>query len=161
MTYKFNNFYELIEAQAKKRKKKTALLLNDDKISYGDIKEAADKLAAYLSKQGVKEGDKVALFLRNSAEFIYAIFAVSKLGAVLVPINTFLKSEELSYILEDSGSSVLIASSIHDKVVNSSQASELCNFILWEGEEEVEGDKHLHLQMRCKRAVVLNMLHVS
>ena len=144
MAYKFNNFYELITFHAKKRKKKPALLLSDEKISYGEIKETADKLAGYLSKQGVKKGDKVALFLRNSAEFIYAIFAVSKLGAVLVPINTFLKSEELSYILEDSGASVLIASSIHDKVVNSSQASELCDFILWEGEEAVVGEKHLH-----------------
>ncbi len=144
MKYKFNNFYEVIAFHAKKRKKKPALLLNDDKITYGEIKETADKLAGYLSKQGVKKGDKVALFLRNSSEFIYAIFAVSKLGAVLVPINTFLKSEELSYILEDSGASVLIASAIHDKVVNSSKASELCNFILWEGEEAVVGEKHLH-----------------
>ena len=144
MKYKFNNFYELIETQAKKRKNKTALLLNDDKISYAEVKEAADKLAAFLSEQGVKEGDKVALFLRNSAEFIYTIFAVSKLGAILVPINTFLKSEELSYILEDSGSTILISSAIHDKVVNNSHASELCNFILWEGEEAVQGEKHLH-----------------
>jgi long-chain acyl-CoA synthetase len=144
MEYQFNNFYELITFQAKKRKNRPALLLNNDKITYGEIKVSADKLAAYLSEKGVKEGDKVALFLRNSAEFIYAIFAVSKLGAVLVPINTFLKSEELSYILEDSGSSILIASAIHDKVVNSSKASELCNFILWEGEEAVVGAKHLH-----------------
>jgi long-chain acyl-CoA synthetase len=144
MKYKFNNFYEVIEFHAKKRKKRPALLLNDDKITYGDIHKATDKLAAYLSEKGVKKGDKVALFLRNSAEFIYAIFAVSKLGAILVPINTFLKSEELSYILEDSGSTVLIASAIHDKVVNSSHASELCNFILWEGDESVIGEKHLH-----------------
>jgi long-chain acyl-CoA synthetase len=144
MKYKFNNFYEVIEFHAKKRKKKPALLLDDDKITYGEIKEQVDKLASYLSEKGVKEGDKVALFLRNSAEFIYTIFAVSKLGAILVPVNTFLKSEELSYILEDSGSSLLIASAIHDKVVNSSKASELCNFILWEGEEEVVGEKHLH-----------------
>jgi len=144
MSYQFNNFYELIDFQSKKRGKKTALLLNDDKISYAEIHKAADKLAAYLSEKGVKKGDKVALFLRNSAEFIYAIFAVSKLGAILVPINTFLKSEELSYILEDSGSSILIASATHDKVVNSSQASELCRFIVWEGEEAVVGEKHLH-----------------
>ncbi len=144
MKYKFNNFYEVIAFHAKKRKKKPALLFNEDKISYGEIKERADKLAGYLSKKGIKEGDKVALFLRNSAEFIYAIFAVSKLGAVLVPVNTFLKSEELSYILEDSDASVLIASAIHDKVVNSSKASELCDFILWEGEEAVVGEKHLH-----------------
>ncbi len=143
MEYKFNNFYELITFQAKKRKNKTALLQGDDKITYAEIAASVDKLAAYLASQGVKEGDKVALFLRNSSEFIYAIFAVSKLGAVLVPINTFLKSEELSYILEDSGSSVLIASAIHDKVVNGSEASELCNFILWEGGEVAVGEKHL------------------
>ncbi len=143
MAYPYNNFYELLETQAKKRTNKSALFLNDEKISYGAIREAADKLAAFLSKQGVKEGDRVALFLRNSAEFIYAIFAVSKLGAVLVPVNTFLKSEELSYILEDSGSVILIASSIHDKVVNSSKASVLCAYIIWEGNASVEGEKHL------------------
>ena len=150
MKYKFNNFYEVIEFHSKKRKHRPALLLNDDKITYGEIKESTDKLAAYLSDKGVKKGDKVALFLRNSAEFIYTIFAVSKLGAILVPINTFLKSEELSYILEDSGSSILIASAIHDKVVNSSKASELCDFILWEGDEAVVGEKHLHFSEALK-----------
>ena len=144
MAYKFNNFYELITFQAKKRKNKVALLVDDTKITYKEILERADKLAAFLAKRGVKEGDKVALFLRNSPEFIYSIFAISKLGAILVPVNTFLKEEELSYILQDSGASMLIASSIHDKVVNKSKASLLCNFILWEGEEMVKGEQHLH-----------------
>jgi len=144
MDYPFNNFYELITFQAKKRKSKVALLIDDDKITYGQICEATDKLAGFLAEQGVKEGDKVALFLRNSPEFIYSIFAISKLGATLVPVNTFLKEEELTYILEDSGASVLIASAIHDKVVNRSKASTLCSFIVWEGEELAQGDKHLH-----------------
>jgi len=144
MKYKFNNFYELISSQAKKRKNKVALLVDDTKITFGDILQAADKLAGFLAQNGVKEGDKVALFLRNSPEFIYVIFAVSKLGAILVPINTFLKEEELTYILEDSGTSVLVASAIHDKVVNSSKASSLCRFILWEGDEAVQGEQHLH-----------------
>ena len=144
MAYKFNNFYELIAFHGKKRKNKVALLVDETKITYGEIKERADKLAAFLVDKGVKEGDKVALFLRNSPEFIYSIFAISKIGAILVPVNTFLKDEELSYILKDSGSSVLIASSIHDKVVNHSQASSLCDFIIWEGDEEVKGEQHLH-----------------
>ena len=144
MDYKFNNFYELIAFHAKKRKNKVALLVDETKITYAEIKKRADKLAAFLVDKGVKEGDKVALFLRNSPEFIYSIFAISKIGAILVPINTFLKDEELSYILKDSGSSVLIASSIHDKVVNHSQASTLCNFIIWEGDEAVKGERHLY-----------------
>jgi len=146
MKYKFNNFYEFIAFQSKKRKNKTALFLGDEKISYADIHKSADSLATFLSSKGIKEGDKVALFLRNSAEFIYAIFAVSKLGAILVPINTFLKSEELSYILKDSDSKILIASAIHDKVVNSSNASTLCEYILWEGDEKAKGEKHLYFE---------------
>jgi len=139
MDYKFNNFYELITFQAKKRKNKVALFVNDEKITYGEILEATDKLAGFLSDKGVKKGDKVALFLRNSPEFIYTIFAASKLGAMVVPINTFLKEDELTYILEDSRSSVLVASAIHDKVVNSSKASTLCQFVLWEGEKSAQG----------------------
>lgn len=142
MDYQFKNFYELIAFQAKKRKKKVALFVDDEKITYGEILEAVNKLAAYLASKGVKKGDKIALFLRNSPEFIYMIFAASKLGAIVVPINTFLKEDELTYILEDSGSSVLIASAIHDKVVNSSKASTLCQFILWEGENSVQGEQH-------------------
>ncbi len=142
MDYKFNNFYELITFQAKKRKKKVALFVDDEKITYGDILVAVDKFAAFLADKGVKKGDKIALFLRNSPEFIYTIFAASKLGAIIVPINTFLKEDELTYILEDSGSSVLVASAIHDKVVNSSKASALCRFILWEGDSSAQGEQH-------------------
>ena len=142
MAYLFNNFYELISHYGKKRKKKVALLVDDTKITYGEILERADTLASFLVAKGVKEGDKVALFLRNSPEFIYSTFAASKIGAILVPVNTFLKEEELSYILRDSGASVLIASDIHKKVVDASQASELCKFTLWEGEDEREDTIH-------------------
>ena len=155
MAYPFNNFYELITFQAKKRKKKVALFVDDEKITYGEILENADRLAGFLVDKGVKEGDKVALFLRNSPEFIYTIFAVSKLGAILVPVNTFLKEDELTYILEDSGSSVLLASSIHEKVVNSSKASTLCKFIVWEGGKSAEGEKHVDFEevLRSEKSV--------
>jgi len=136
MAYKFNNFYELLTFHAKKRGNKVALFIDDEKINYAEVKSKADALAAFLSQKGITKGDRVALFLRNSTEFIYAIFAIAKLGAVLVPVNTFLKAEELSYILEDSGAKALLASSIHEKVVHGSNASSLCAFILWEGESE-------------------------
>ncbi len=142
MDYTFNNFYELITYQAKKRGKKVALFVDDEKITYGDILVAADKLAAFLANKGVKKGDKIAFFLRNSPEFIYTIFAASKLGAIVVPINTFLKEDELTYILEDSGASVLVASAIHEKIVNNSKISNLCKFIVWEGENSAQGEQH-------------------
>ena len=143
MDYPFNTLYEIAQHQAKKRGGKTALFVDEEKIRYRDILVKADKLAGVLSQKGVKRGDRVALFLRNSPEFVYAIFAVSKLGAILVPVNTFLKSDELSYILEDSGASVLIASGIHAKVVHASNASEVCHTVFWEGVVENIGENDL------------------
>lgn len=142
MDYTFNNFYELITYQAKERGKKVALFVGDEKITYREILKAADRFAGFLSDKGVERGDRVALFLRNSPEFIYTVFAASKLGAIVVPINIFLKEEELSYILEDSGSAVLIASSNYDKVVNNSKASALCQSIVWEGDRTAQGEQH-------------------
>jgi long-chain acyl-CoA synthetase len=144
MEYRFNNFYEIIAHHSKKRRKKTALLVDDEKISYGDVLDRSDRLAAFLASKGIGKGDKVALFLRNCPEFIYTVFAVSKLGAIVVPVNTFLKSDELDYILQDSGAKMLVASLVHEKVVDSSHASTLCGWILWEGEAFKEkGEQHL------------------
>jgi len=146
MVFKFNNFYELISFQAKKRPNKVALLVDDTKIKYKEVLEAVDKLAVFLVGAGIKEDDKVALFLRNSPEFIYSLFAISKIGAIVVPVNTFLKDEELSYILEDSGSVALIASSTYEKVVKNSKANALCKFILWEGDSVSQSEKQLHFK---------------
>ena len=134
MAYRFNNFYEIIAYHGKTHTKKIALLVDEEKISYGRVLDRVDRVAASLAAYGVGRGDKVALFLRNSPEFVYALFAISKLGAVIVPVNTFLKSEELDYILKDSGAKALIASTLHEKVVRESEAAALCDFILWEGE---------------------------
>jgi len=143
MRYPFNSFYDLIYTQAKKRGRKTALFVGDEKISYKQIQQKADVLAAYLSSRGVERGDKVALFMRNSAEFIYAIFAISKLGAVSVPINTFLKEGELAYILEDSDAKVLISSVVHDEVVSSDEVQKLLDFTIWEGDYKGDSPRHV------------------
>lgn len=139
--YPFGSFYEVISHQAKKRAKKAALFVDDEKISFADIKSKSDALAAFFAKHGVKKGDRIALFLRNSPEFVYTIFAASKLGAVVVPINTFLKEEELSYILKDSQSSVLVTSKMHEKVVKASSAKALCSLVLWEGVETLDNEE--------------------
>lgn len=133
MKYDFQSFYEIIVFQAKKRSKKTALYVDGEKITYAGVLKRVDNVAAFLSQKGVQKGDKVALFLRNSPEFVYAVLAASKIGAVVVPVNTFLKEEEFSYILEDSGSSALITSILYEKVVRASNAETLCKFIIWEG----------------------------
>lgn len=155
MHYPFENFYDLIAQQAYNLGKKTAIFVGDEKISYRNIQERADRLAAYLAEQGVQQGDRVALFMRNSAEFVYTVFALSKLGAVSVPINTFLKEGELSYILEDSGAKLLLSSTIHEKVVSSKQVQEKVHLTIWEGDDfkASEGNVSFSQAMQCPQSV--------
>ncbi|AKF24035.1 long-chain fatty acid--CoA ligase [Sulfurovum lithotrophicum] len=142
MEYPYSNFYEFLLAQAQKRKRKVALFDGDRKITYGALLENVDRLASFFAANGVGEGDRVALFLRNSPEFIYTVFAVSKIGAIIVPVNTFLKEDELSYILKDSESTVLVASTVHEHIVKKSNGPVQCRFILWEGESPQSDEKN-------------------
>ena len=133
MHYRYNNFYELILTQARERGRKVALFVEDEKIRYRELLEKVDLFAGFLHSKGVGEGDRVALFLRNSPEFVISLFALSKLGAIAVPINTFLKSDELRYILEDSGAKLLVASATYEKTVHQAEAGTLCSLVIWEG----------------------------
>ncbi len=150
MDNKFSNLYEVISYQAQKSKRKVALFVDDEKITYAEILEKVDKLAGFLTHKGINEGDKVALFLRNSPEFIYTIFAISKIGAIAVPVNTFLKEEELDYILQDSGVKLLVASQIHENVVNKNS---VCQNILWEGEITDENVVSFEQVNNCEASV--------
>jgi fatty-acyl-CoA synthase len=67
-----------------------------------------DTLAKGLLSIGVKKGDKVALWLNNRPEWIFFYFAIAKIGAVIVPVNTRFKMNDLEYVLKHSDSTVLV-----------------------------------------------------
>ena len=68
----------------------------------------ARSLAAALDDLGVGENERVAIVSPNAARFLVALFGVSVFGRVLVPVNFRLNAEEIRYIIEHSGSSVLL-----------------------------------------------------
>lgn len=110
LTYKYQNFYEVIEANAKNAPTKTAIFIDDKKVSYLKLKQNIDTFARFLSFSGIKSEDKVAMIVGNSEEFVVSLFAITKIGAVAVPLNTFLKKEEFEYILNDAQAKMLISS---------------------------------------------------
>ncbi len=106
--YPYNNFYEVIQKNAEKLGKKTIIFEDDIKITNKQLKDQVDSFAKYLEVAGIEKGDNVAILMTNSKEFIIAFLAIGKLGAVPIPINTFLKRHEIEYILENSQSKLLI-----------------------------------------------------
>ena len=63
-----------------------------------------------VNKLQVQPGDRVAIWLKNCPEFVSVLFGILQAGAVVVPINNFLKPDEVTYILKDCGAKVLISS---------------------------------------------------
>src|SRR5665811_1522888 len=100
-----------------------ALIFHGREISYRSLREETDRFALGLAKLGVKKGDRVALYLLNSPQFIIAYFAVLKLGATPTPISPVYTSHEVKFQLENSGARVVICQDIlFDKVEKSGAA---------------------------------------
>lgn len=86
-----------------------ALFWGEDTYFYGGLHDHCCRLAGHLSSSlGVQPGDRVALYLRNRPEFVPALFGVLTAGGVVVPINHFLKPDEVGFMLNDADIDVLI-----------------------------------------------------
>ncbi|NPA51307.1 MAG: fatty acid--CoA ligase [Aquificae bacterium] len=129
--YPFKNFYQILERNAKNFGKKPIIFEEDTKINNLQLKEYVDSFARYLELLGIKKGDKVAILLKNSKEFIVSFLGIGKLGAVPVPINTFLKPNELEYILNHSDAKLLITESEFDKKINEVVDKTAIEKIIW------------------------------
>ena len=97
-----------IRRRAYKSRHFTAVVFRDREITYEELSQRIDRLAAALSARGVRKGDRVAYLGDNHPSFVESMFATTLLGAVFVPLNTRLSAPEVSYQLEDSGTGILI-----------------------------------------------------
>jgi len=77
-------------------------------LTYQQLHQQVIKASAYLAAVGLQPGDKVMLFLPNSIEFIVSVFAIARLGGIVVPVNTALEITELTLYLTDSGAKFII-----------------------------------------------------
>lgn len=98
-----------LEARAADDPGRTFLISKDRKYTYGQIEQRAAALAAALHELGVGKGDRIALDLPNWPEFIISMFAVAKVGAIMVPLNPRYTVPELQYMLRHSEATVVIS----------------------------------------------------
>ncbi|MEY4508817.1 MAG: hypothetical protein RLZZ450_939 [Pseudomonadota bacterium] len=100
-----------LEVSAARYPNKPAIIFYDSVLSYSGFKQQAEKLAGYLQREcGVKRGDRVALYMQNCPQFMVAFYAVLRADAVVVPVNPMNVTNELEYMLGDSGAEVVFAS---------------------------------------------------
>lgn len=106
--FQWENLKALVEDKAVKNGNKSFMFFEDRVVSYREIHESSNILAHNFQNLGIKKDDHVLVFLFNSPEYVMIWFALAKLGAVMVPINTASKRHDLAHIIEDSDSETIV-----------------------------------------------------
>ena len=108
---RFNSTEELLgKAVAAGRGDRTAVLFEDQRITYGQLLTQASKFASALRELGVTEGDRVVLRTPNIPPALVANFAILKLGAVCTPTSPLFSRHEIAHVANDSEAVAIIVS---------------------------------------------------
>ncbi|OGR22613.1 MAG: hypothetical protein A2277_03805 [Desulfobacterales bacterium RIFOXYA12_FULL_46_15] len=93
----------ILETGAKAVPKKIAVVYGNQRKTYQELNEMADALAASLSGLGFRKGDRVAVYMKSSIEFVTAFYALQKLGVIVAWVNPLYRKSEARFILSNSG----------------------------------------------------------
>ncbi len=143
LNYPYKNFYEMIAANAASHPNKKVVFIDDEKVTNKELLHKVDSFARFLDISGLQAGEKVALITPNSLEFLVSVFAVGKLGAVIVPINNMLKQDEYEYILSDCQAQLLITSINFAKETKELGTTTPIKKTIWIDEAPVLDDKNI------------------
>ncbi|MEM3761078.1 MAG: class I adenylate-forming enzyme family protein, partial [Archaeoglobaceae archaeon] len=101
---------EVVETAAEIRGDKTYAIYADtgESMTYHELNKDANRIANALLELGVQKGDRVALYLRNSLDYLRCIYACSKIGAIEVPVNWFYREFDAKHVIKNSEASVCI-----------------------------------------------------
>ena len=104
-----------ITNSAEKFPDKQALWYKDNWLTFREIESLSNKLANYLKGRGIVRGDRVSILLENSFDYVIAYYAILKIGAITVALNTESKKDGLVYLLNDSESKAIITQKKYSK----------------------------------------------
>jgi fatty-acyl-CoA synthase len=102
-------FGQLVDQAAERWGDREALCFEGQRWSFAELRDETQRVAKGLIAAGIQPGDHVCLWLMNRPEYLFLIFAVAKIGAVLVPINTRFRTRDMAYIVTQSDATTLIS----------------------------------------------------
>jgi long-chain acyl-CoA synthetase len=103
--------FHFLEESARNYPDSPCTLFKGARISFREMDETTDRLAAGLASLGVKKGDRVGIFMPNTPQFVAAYFAILKLGAIVVATNPLYSAREIEHQVNDAGIEVMLVMS--------------------------------------------------
>ncbi len=101
--------YDLIESSARASPGRACLSYQGRHLTYGEVDQLCSRFASALLSLGLQRGDRVAIFLPNTPQFVISYFGTLKAGGIVVPCSPLYKERELEYQLRDSESRIVVA----------------------------------------------------
>jgi fatty-acyl-CoA synthase len=116
--------------------RKTAIVCGEERFTYAQFADRAARLGGALQRAGIRPGERVAFLSTNCHRLLEAYYGVLEAGAILLPLNIRLSSDELAYILNDAGAKILFLEKSFLPMVDSFRAklSTVAEFYLLDGE---------------------------
>lgn len=105
---RFTSLGDIVRPVGGAVRNKTAIIFEDERISYAELDARSNGVANLLVGQGVRRGDRVAILSKNNTGFVDTLFATAKAGAALVPLNWRLAPVELGWIIGDCAPTLLV-----------------------------------------------------
>ena len=99
---------EALEFSAQKYPDNIVVIYKGVEYSYQSLYDCAQRFANYLVNEGIKKGDRIAIYLNNSWQSAIAVYGITLAGGVFLVINPGTKAEKLNYILNDCGAKMVI-----------------------------------------------------
>ncbi|MDY6903891.1 MAG: class I adenylate-forming enzyme family protein [Thermodesulfobacteriota bacterium] len=110
--------HHFLEQSAAQYPDKTAVVHAEERIPYAALNQAANNLAACLNTSGIGKGDRIALLMENSVDYVIAYYGSLKAGAVAAPLNPGLKPDGLQYLLDDLEPAAIITTYKSERLLN-------------------------------------------
>jgi long-chain acyl-CoA synthetase len=113
--------YHFVEEAARRHPDHVAMIFQDGKVTYQELDEASDRIAAALADMGIEKGDRVAILMANCPQFVISFFGILKAGGTVVACNPLYAPPELEHQLNDCGAKLILAMSRFYPVVKQVQ----------------------------------------
>ncbi len=122
--------HRFLEESAQKFPDRPATIFKGAKLTFAELNEQTDRLAAALAARGVKKGDRVAILMPNTPQFAIAFYAILKAGGVVIATNPLYTPRELEHQMKDSGAETMLVMSNFYTMVKEVQAETQLNKLI-------------------------------
>ena len=113
--------FGLLEESARKYPDSPCTIFKGAVITYREMDELTDRLAAGIASLGIKKGDRVGMFMLNTPQFVITFFSILKAGGVVVAINPLYSAREIEHQVNDAGIEVMFVLSNYYNLIKQTQ----------------------------------------